>query len=209
MLDRSLGLEGACALTPNRHKTDRAIPRGRVAGAFFALCLLAGCAGGGNVVYNTNFTSGYSAMNLSAMRQALPVETFGTPAPGLSQESVTAATIEGLRKHGPNWIQLSYSGNPEDRANAPYRLRFAYNAAQGFPRMELCRDDFQASEVGRGDSGRLVMALCRDGRYVAMGEGSPGTDVDITSDAFEEFVGLMGRRVMPRQRPGRTRSRGE
>lgn len=192
-----------------RPLSELASPWARVAGALLGFGLLAGCAGGGNVVYNTNFTSAYSASNLSAMRQALPVETFGTPAPGLSQESVTAATVEGMRKHGPSWINLSYSGNPKDLANAPYRLRFAFNATQEFPRLELCRDDFQASEVGRGDAGRLVMALCRDGRYVAIGEGSPGPNVDITSDAFQEFVGLIGRRVMPRQRPGRTRSRGE
>ncbi|CAN0454684.1 unnamed protein product, partial [Ectocarpus fasciculatus] len=153
-------------------------------------------------VYNKNFTAGYSPSSLAALREPLLVETFGRPAAGPSQAAITAATVEGLRKSGPRWAQLGYSGNPADTPKAPYRLRFAYGAPVAFARAELCGNDLQPEDVGSdGSSERTVVALCRGTRFVSIAEGTPGANADINSAAFSDFVGTIGRQVLPRRNP--------
>lgn len=174
-----------------------------LATAVVGLAALSGCAAGSKgVVYNKNFTAGYSPSSLAALRQPLLVETFGLPGAGQTQQAVTEATVNGLRAHGPRWAQLGYSGNPVDAPNPPYRLRFAYGAPVTFARADLCGEGLQTSDVGGdGSSGRTVAALCRGTRFVAIAEGSPGLDADIASADFSTFVGLVGRQVLPRRNP--------
>ena len=170
-----------------------------------ALTVLSACAGKQGVVYNRNFTSAYSAASLAAMRQPLPVETFGSPGPAVSQDRVTAATIQGLRNHGPRWAQLTYTANPDDPPNAPYYLRIVYGASTAFARSRLCQAGLSQSDVAFDpESSRTIAAVCRNGRYISQAEGSPGIDVDITSEAFSKFVGLIGRQVLPRRNPEAT-----
>lgn len=174
--------------------------------AFVGLSALSGCAGGKDVIYNRSFTSAYSAGGLSGMREALPVQTYGAPTPGADQESVTAATLEGLKKNGPRWTQLNYSGNPQDAPSAAYYVRFAYGVSKGFPRTDLCREDLGSGDIAHdSSSGRAVAAVCRNGRYVSIAEGTPGVGVDINSAEFSNFVGLIGRGVLPRRNPDATR----
>ena len=166
------------------------------------LTILSACAGNQGIVYNRNFTSAYSPNSLSAMRQPLPVETFGTPGPAAAQERVTAATIQGLRDHGPRWTRFTFTGNPKDVPNAPYHLRVVFGAATGFARNSLCREDFSQGAIALDpDSDRTIVAVCRNGRYISTAEGSPGPVVDITSEGFARFVGLIGRQVLPRRNP--------
>lgn len=184
--------------------TNRPLRKGGLlAAAFVGLAGLSGCAADSRgVVYNKNFTAGYSPTSLSALRQPLLVETFGLPGAGQTQQAVTEATVNGLRDNGPRWAQLGYSGNPVDAPNPPYKLRFAYGAPVTFARADLCGEGLQASDVGGdGSSGRTVAALCRGTRFVAIAEGSPGVDADIASADFSNFVGLIGRQVLPRRNP--------
>ncbi len=177
-------------------------PAGFLLCGLSALAALSACAGKQGVVYNRNFTSAYSAPSLAAMRQPLPVETFGSPGPAVSQDRVTAATIQGLRDHGPRWAQLTYTADPQDAPNAPYYLRVVYGASTAFARSRLCEAGFSQGDVAFDpDSGRTIAAVCRNGRYVSQAEGSPGVGVDITSDAFSKFAGLIGRQVLPRRNP--------
>ena len=178
--------------------------------AIAGLGILAGCAGGAGIVYNRNFTTAYSPASLSAMRQALPVETHGAPRPGVSQEEVTAATVEGLVANGPRWTQLNFSGNADEARDASYRLRIAYAAAADFDRSDLCSEDLPPGSLASDPaSGRTVAALCRNGRYVSIAEGTPGVGADIKSPAFADFVGLIGRQVLPRRNPSATLPRRE
>ena len=173
-----------------------------LAGAFVALTGLSACAGNTGVVYNKNFTAGYSPSGLAALRTPLLVETFGSPAAGVSQEAVTASTVDGLRNSGPRWTQIGYSGDPSDAPNPPYRLRFAYGAPNTFLRSDLCTEDLVAGDIGSdAENRRTVVALCRGERYVSIAEGSAGANADIGSRAFGEFVGTIGRQVMPRNNP--------
>ena len=173
-----------------------------LAAAFVALTGLSACAGSKSVVYNKNFTAGYSPSGLAGLRTPLLVETFGTPAAGVSQEAVTASTVKGLRNSGPRWTQIGYSANPADAPNPPYRLRFAYGAPNAFLRRDLCTEDLVADDIGSdAENRRTVVALCRGERYVSIAEGSPGANADIESEAFGEFVGTIGRLVMPRNNP--------
>lgn len=183
---------------PNRLRSGSLL----LAGAFVALTGLSACAGNTGVVYNKNFTAGYSPSGLAALRTPLLVETFGSPAAGVSQEAVTASTVDGLRNSGPRWTQIGYSGDPSDAPNPPYRLRFAYGAPNTFLRSDLCTEDLVAGDIGSdAENRRTVVALCRGERYVSIAEGSAGANADIGSRAFGEFVGTIGRQVMPRNNP--------
>jgi hypothetical protein len=174
-----------------------------------ALLGLAGCAAGGaggGVVYFSNFTAGYVPSSLAANAPLL-VETFGTPAPNLAQEAVTAATVDGLRRYGPPWMPRNFSGNPADVAGRNYVVRIAYGVPKAFKGREICGDEMSgaALEAARGQddasASRTVAGVCRGSRAVAYAEGSPGSNADITSARFAEFVGLLGRKLMPRQNP--------
>ena len=200
-MDKTFDLQGVQAMNPSRKRTLN-IRQGRLcAAAFIAMASVAACANGNGVVYNKNFTIGYSPISLSAERPIL-VETFAVPAAGLSQESVTAATVKGLRDRGPRWAQLSYTGNPADAPDPAYRLRFAYGASKAFSRTKLCRKNLQSDDVGNdGTSARTVAALCRGERYVSIAEGSPGLNADIGSPEFTAFVGLISRQMLPRNNP--------
>lgn len=179
-------------------------------GAALAMVLgLAGCAAtgpGGGVVYFTNFTAGYVPASIAADMPLL-VETFGSPAPNQTQQAVTAATVEGLRRHGPPWMPRGYAGDPADVEQRNYVIRIAYGVPKGFNGQALCTGEMgrEALEAARGsgDSGasRTIAGVCRGTRAVAYGEGSPGTNADIGSGSFAEFVGLLGRRLMPRRNP--------
>ncbi|HIC79683.1 MAG TPA: hypothetical protein EYH07_01125 [Kiloniellaceae bacterium] len=166
------------------------------------LTALGACAGNQGVIYNKNFTAGYSPDSLAALRTPLLVETFGAPVAGVSQAAVTASTVEGLRASGPRWARFGYSGNPGDAPNPPYRLRFAYGAETGFSRQDFCKTDREPGNVSTdGSSARAVVALCRGERFVSIAEGSPGLGTDIGSERFSNFVGAIGRQVMPRENP--------
>ncbi len=188
-------------MNPSRKWTLNPLPRGAFA-AVVVLAAVTACASDKGVVYNKNFTAGYSPESLSAQRSPILVETFAAPAAGLSQESVTAATVKGLRDRGPRWTKLHYTGNPADSQDAPYRLRFAYGASKAFARTELCGENLQTSDIGNdGTSVRTVAALCRGDRYLSIAEGSPGHEADIDSPEFTAFVGLLSRQMLPRNNP--------
>ncbi|WP_420345857.1 hypothetical protein [Pelagibius sp.] len=194
-------------MTPPRSETaaDKGTPRRRsvlLCAAMAGLTVLGACAGNQGVVYNKNFTAGYSPDSLAAMRTPLLVETFGAPAAGVSQAAVTASTVDGLRASGPRWARIGYSGNPGDAPNPPFRLRFAYGAEKGFSRQDFCKTDREPGNLSTdGSSGRTVVALCRGERFVSIAEGSPGLGADISSERFSNFVGAIGRQVMPRENP--------
>lgn len=189
-------------MSPSRESSQTSVSRGYLGAAVIALTALAGCANSQGVVYNRNFTPAYSPPSLAGLKEPILVETFGSPDAGQPQAGVTAATVRGLEERGPRWARLSYTGNPEDSPNPPYRLRFAYGAAPVFSRDALCLADLQTSDLGNdGTSARAVVALCRNGRWISIGEGTPGIEADISSDEFTNFVGLIGRRVLPRTNP--------
>ena len=184
----------------SRSKPSRSRWFSRLGAAALAVAAMAGCSQ--SVVYNRDFRAGYSASSISGQPEPLLIETYGTPGTGWSPESVTAATVKGLEDRGPRWARLSYSGNPADSPNKYYVLRFAYGAAKAFDRANVCKPDLQVSDIGNdGTSTRTVVALCRLGRWVAIAEGSPGLEPDIESAEFIAFVGLIGRRVLPRSNP--------
>lgn len=183
--------------------------RARLGLAAVTLLGLAGCAAGGSgggVVYFSNFTAGYVPSSLAANAPLL-VETFGAPAPDLAQEAVTAATVDGLRRYGPLWMPRNFSGNPADVAGRNYVVRVAYGVPKTFKGREICGEAMSAAalEGARGaaeaDASRTVAGVCRGTRAVAYAEGSPGSNADITGTRFAEFVGLLGRKLMPRQNP--------
>src|SRR5512138_848418 len=103
--------------------------RAKAAAAAALLLGLAACAGGrSGVVYNNNFTAGYDPRSVSAAMSRAPllVETFGTPAAGAEQQSVSRATALALRQYGPAWLPRNYTDSAVDAGNGPYRLRVAY-----------------------------------------------------------------------------------
>lgn len=182
----------------------------RTAVAMLLLAAVAACAGqGGGVVYNSDFTAGYDPRSLgAAMSQApLLVETFGSPAPNLAQESVSRSTALALRQYGSPWLPRNYTDSREDAGAAPYRLRIAYGLPKSFNRQDLCKGGMstQAIEVVRGSndggSSRTLAGLCRVENAIGMAEGSPGASPDVSGDSFARFVGLLGRQVMPRKNP--------
>lgn len=183
--------------------------KARLGLATAAVIALGGCAAigsGSGTVHFTNFTAGYDPLSVSASMPLL-VETFGSPAPNLPQEAVTAASVEGLRRHGPPWTPRNFSGNLEDTGQRRYVVRIAYGVPQAFNGDVLCKDEMSnaalqsAPGAGDGDSSRTIAGLCRGARAVAYAEGSPSADADIGSERFREFVGLLGRRLMPFENP--------
>lgn len=185
---------------------------GRAVG-LLALLGLAACTGtgsGSGVVYNTNFTAGYSPPSLAATasRGGLLVETYGTPAGAeLTREDITQATVRGLRSFGPTWFPRNFTGNPEDVPRPDYLLRIVYGTPRAFNRQQLCstgltEETVQAARSSASEvSTRAVAGLCRGERAIAQAEGSPGTGPDINGERFSKFVGLLGRQVMPRRNP--------
>ncbi len=177
-----------------------------LAAAGGVLCTLPGCSGDGDVIYNKNFNSSYSGTSIAAMRVPIPVETYGTPSPGASPESVSEATIRGLRTHGPRWAQLNFATDPEGALVAPYRLRIAYGTSSSFSRADFCREDLQAGDVGvAAGSNQLVAAVCFKGRYASIAEGRTQPNADVKSEEFSKYVGLIGRQILPRQNPRKIR----
>lgn len=180
----------------------------RWARALFALAVLGACTGtgGGNVVYYTNFTAGYVPSSLAASQPVL-VETYGSPAQGVSAETVNAATVQGLRTFGPPWMPRNYTGDSAAAQGSAYRLRIAYAAPSRFKLDQICKappDDAEAATAGGsgdGPSTRTLAGLCRGESAIAMGEGSPGSAPDVNGERFQRFVGLLGRKVMPRHNP--------
>jgi hypothetical protein len=180
------------------------------AAALVLLVTLSACAtGGSGVVYNSNFTAGYDPRSLGAAMSRAPllVETFGSPAANLAQESVSRTTALGLRQYGSPWLPRNYTDSAADAGTAPYRLRIAFGLPKAFNRQHLCGDGMstQAIEAVRGsaDSGssRTLAALCRGDRALGVAEGSPGANPDIAGERFARFVGLLGREVLPRTNP--------
>lgn len=187
-------------------------PRGPVgaAAAMLLLAAVAACAGqGGGVVYYSNFTAGYDPRSLGAAmsRAPLRVETFGSPAPNLAQESISRASALALRQYGSPWLPRNYTDSAADAGTAPYRLRIAFGLPKSFNSQQLCGEAMstQAIEAVRGsdDTGstRTLASLCRGERALGVAEGSPGANPDIAGDAFARFIGLLGREVMPRTNP--------
>lgn len=181
----------------------------RAAAAVLLVAAAAACASGGGVVYNTNFTAGYDPFSLGAAMSRAPllVETFGSPAPGLAQESVSRSTALVLRQYGPPWLPRNYTDSREDAGTAPYRLRIAYGLPKAFNRQELCADTMSTESIeavrGSGDSGssRTLASLCRGDRALGVASGSPRGAAEVGGEDFARFVGLMGREVMPRVNP--------
>ncbi|MEO3427864.1 hypothetical protein AAFN88_03335 [Pelagibius sp. CAU 1746] len=170
---------------------------------------LAGCAAtgaGGATVYFTDFTAGYVPVSVAAAGPLL-VETYGGPGPNLTQEAVSSATVQGLRRYGPPWMPRNYTANPQDVARPAYLLRIAYGVPKSFNGRTLCAPEMGAAalEAARGaadkDATRTLAGLCRGSRAVAYAEGSPGVNPDIGGERFAEFVGLLGRKLMPRRNP--------
>jgi hypothetical protein len=188
------------------------LPKAAV-GAAAALVLLVGlsscAAGGSGVVYNSNFTAGYDPRSLGAAMSRAPllVETYGSPAANLAQESISRSTALALRQYGSPWLPRNYTDSAADAGTAPYRLRIAYGVPKAFNRQQLCEDSMstQAIETVRGStdggSSRTLAALCRGDNALGVAEGSPGGGADITGEPFMRFVGLLGREVMPRTNP--------
>lgn len=184
--------------------------RAKAAAAAALLLGLAACAGGrSGVVYNSNFTAGYDPRSVSAAMSRAPllVETFGTPAAGAEQQSVSRATALALRQYGPAWLPRNYTDSAVDAGNGPYRLRVAYGLPRAFDRQRVCEAtmDAAALESARGEdeaaSTRTVASLCRGETTLGIAEGSPGAEADIAGEPFARFVGLLGREVMPRRNP--------
>jgi len=178
-------------------------------GILFALAVVGACTGtlgGSGVVYYTNFTAGYVPSSLAASQPVL-VETYGSPAQEVSPEAVSAATVQGLRTFGPSWMPRNYADDAAAAERAPYRLRIAYAAPRRFKLDQICKtppDYTAAGAAGSSDEGpstRTLAGLCRGESVIAMGEGSPGSAPDISGERFQRFVGLLGRKVMPRRNP--------
>lgn len=174
--------------------------------ALFALAVLGACTGTDNVVYYTNFTAGYVPSSVAASQPVL-VETYGSPTQGVNAEAVNAATVQGLRTFGPPWMPRNYTGNAAEAQGAAYHLRIAYAASNRFKLDQICKAPPDYAEAGAaGGSGddpstRTLAGLCRGETVIAMGEGSPGSGPDISGERFQRFVGLLGRKVMPRHNP--------
>ncbi|GAB4392281.1 MAG: hypothetical protein Tsb0032_07270 [Kiloniellaceae bacterium] len=203
-----------------RATTAGAVPRRGLRGAPALACALAsalalaGCAGSGpgrsGVVYYTNFTAGYVPASVAAASPLL-VETFGSPAaasaPDLTQAAVTDATVGGLRRYGPPWMPRNYTGSREDAPNPAYVLRIAYGVPKVFNGQQLCKTGMsnalleEARSQADAGASRTIAGLCRGERAVAYGEGSPGANPDVSGERFAEFLGLFGRRLMPRRNP--------
>jgi hypothetical protein len=178
--------------------------------AMLLLAAVVACTGqGGGVVYNSDFTAGYDPRSLGAAMSRAPllVETFGSPAPNLAQESVSRSTALALREYGSPWLPRNYTDAAADAGTAPYRLRIAFGLPKSFNRQQLCKDSMstQAIEAVRGssdsDSSRTLAGLCRGDNALGVAEGSPGVSPDIAGERFARFVGLLGREVMPRKNP--------
>ncbi|WP_193366799.1 hypothetical protein [Pelagibius marinus] len=182
------------------------MPRSLAAAGLFGLAACAATGSGGGTVYFTNFTAGYVPSSLAASGPLL-VETYGAPAPNLAQEAVTAASVQGLRNHGPSWMPRHYSGNPADVERPAYVLRIAYGVPKAFNGQGLCKAEMSSAavEAARGagdkDATRTLAGVCRGTKAVAYAEGSPGVSPDISGEGFSKFVGLLGRKLMPRRNP--------
>jgi hypothetical protein len=180
--------------------------RSLAAASLFGLAACTATGPGGGTVYFTNFTAGYAPASLAASGPLL-VETYGSPAPNLVQDAVTAATVQGLRRYGPPWLPRKYTGNPGDVERPAYVLRVAYGVPKAFNGQALCTAEMSAAGVdaARGpkdkDATRTIAGLCRGTRAIAYAEGSPGVNPDIGGERFSEFVGLLGRKLMPRRNP--------
>ena len=174
------------------------------------LFAVAACAGqGSGVVYYSDFTAGYDpgSMGAAMSRAPLLVETYGAPAAGLAQESISRATALALRRYGPPWLPRNYTDAAADAGTTPYHLRFAYSVPNGFDRQRLCKAAMSGSalEATQSQSSalstRTVAALCRGEATLVIAEGSPGLNPDITGENFARFIGMMGRELMPRRNP--------
>lgn len=188
-------------------KEWRRLAGGVVASAM--LFALAACTVGGpssGTVYYTNFTAGYVPSSVAAAHPLL-VETFGSPAAGLTQAEITRASVEGLRESGPPWMPRGYSGSPQDVPNPAYVLRIAYGVPRSFNGQLICEEEMSnaALEATRKEDDasamRTIAGLCRVSNAVAYAEGSPGSSPNVSGKAFRAFVGLLGRQLMPRRNP--------
>ena len=146
-----------------------------------ALFVLGGCTGtgsGAGVVYFTSFTAGYAPRSLAAAHPVL-VQTYGSPAPDLPQQSVTQATVQALRASGPSWMPRGYTGNPEDAPRPAYRIHIAYGAPKAFNRQGLCNQDMSVEtlEAARGaDEAETTRTMAKARRAllrISTASGSP------------------------------------
>jgi hypothetical protein len=189
----------------------RRLPLGSAV-AVTLLFALAGCAGGGSgVVYNSFFTFAYDPFSVGAAMSRAPllVETYGSPAAGLAAETVSQSTVQGLRQHGAPWFPRNYTASAPDAGNGPYRLRIAYGVPKAFDRQRLCSSAMGSDvlEEARGQdddaSTRTLASFCRGETTLGTAEGAPASGAQVGSAAFSEFVGRLGRAVMPRRNPER------
>jgi len=140
-------------------------------------------------------------------RAPLLVETYGIPAPGVAQESVSRSSATALRQYGPSWLPRNYTASADDAGRGAYKLRIAYAMPKAFDRQRLCTTDMSVAQMdaarGQNETGstRTVASLCRGETALGVAEGSPGANPDIAGDSFARFVGALGRAVMPRRNP--------
>jgi hypothetical protein len=199
------------ALEPPACARVRRLPVGAAVAVTF-LFALAGCAGGGSgIVYNSFFTIAYDPFSVRTVMSRAPllVESYGSPAAGLTAETVSQATVQSLRQHGAPWFPRSYTASAPDAGNGPYHLRIAYGVPTAFDRQRLCSSAMGPAvlEKARGQdddaSSRALASFCRGETTLGTAEGAPASGAQVGSAAFSEFVGLLGRAVMPRQNPER------
>lgn len=171
---------------------------------------VAACAGDDSgVVYNSYSNIAYVPRSLSAAMSRAPllVETYGTPAGGADQQSVSRATALALRQYGPPWLPRNYTDSAADAGTGPYRLRIAYGLPRAFDRQHICAATMDATAIeaaraaGEPTSSRTVAILCRGEKSLSVAEGSPGDAAEIGGERFSRFLGLIGREVMPRRNP--------
>ena len=198
-------------LEPPAGARARRLPLGS-AMAVALLFALAGCASGGSgVVHNSFFTIAYDPGSVRAAMSRAPllVESYGSPAAGLTAETISRATVQALRQHGALWFPRNYTASAPDAGNGPYHLRIAYGVPKSFDRQRLCSSDMgpDVLEKARGQdddaSTRALASFCRGETTLGTAEGAPASGAQVGSAAFSEFVGRLARAVMPRHNPER------
>ncbi len=160
---------------------------------------VAACASmAGDSIYNTKFHTGYAPSNFRSMAAAgAPIEIFGSPPGGATEEEIVAS-IRMPRRLG---------STPPVVAEAPgqgQRLVFAFSVSGSVNGPELCAGNIPGGEFE--DRLEVFGAFCRGDRVLTHSQmsiaGPVGPPDPQFTSAMSRLIDILG----PRQDPNRKRN---
>ncbi len=179
---------------------------GRVLAAGFITALAAGVAGcAGSVVYYQDFDATYTGPEASfGAGDALWVEVLGRPggSAGLDSRKLAALVAQGMAESGPHWLNTTFVARAELAHDPRYRVRVLFGPPSKLTVLGACgKDAAGASSDSGAESDQMIVAFCRDDRFLSGLEGSIQGIGANQPARFRRAMGLAARILMPQVNP--------